>query len=56
MGDGRWAGEIAGRFGDDDIILEKTIDPRCPCTFLRLHADATVILEKSLADAIGYQG
>ena len=38
------------------LLLEKTIDPHCPCTFLRLHADATVILEKSLADAIGYQG
>ena len=37
------------------LLLSDRIDPRCPATFLRLHRDATVILEKSLADEIGYQ-
>ena len=36
------------------LLLSDRIDPRCPCTFLRLHRDATVILEQSLADEIGY--
>ena len=38
------------------LLLDDKIDPRCPCTFLRLHRDATVILTKALADEIGYQG
>ena len=38
------------------LLLSDRIDPRCPCTFLRLHRDATVILEESLADEIGYKG
>ena len=38
------------------LLLSDRIDPRCPCTFLRLHRDATVILEQSLADEIGYKG
>jgi len=37
------------------LLLEDKIDPRWPCTFLRLHRDATVILEQSLADEIGYK-
>ena len=37
------------------LLFSDKIDPRCPCTFLRLHRDATVILERSLADAIGYK-
>ena len=37
------------------LLLSDKIDPKCPVTFLRLHRDATVILEKSLADEIGYQ-
>ena len=36
------------------LLLSDRIDPRCPCTFLRLHRDATVILEESLAKEIGY--
>ena len=36
------------------LLLTDKIDPRCPCTFLRLHRDATVILEESLAKEIGY--
>ena len=38
------------------LLLSDRIDPRCPCTFLRLHRNATVILEESLADEIGYKG
>ena len=38
------------------LLLTDRIDPRCPCTFLRLHRDATVILEESLAKEIGYKG
>ena len=37
------------------LLLTDKIDPHCPCTFLRLHRDATVILEKKLADEIGYK-
>ncbi len=37
------------------LLRSDRIDPHCPCTFLRLHRDATVILEQSLADEIGYQ-
>ena len=37
------------------LLLSDKIDPHCPCTFLRLHRDATVILEQALADEIGYK-
>ena len=36
------------------LLMEDRIDPRCPATFMRLHRDATVIIEKTLADKIGY--
>ncbi len=38
------------------LLMEDRIDPRCPCTFMRMHRDATVIIEKKLADEIGYKG
>ena len=38
------------------LLMADRIDPRCPVTFLRLHRDAVVFLEKSLADEIGYKG
>ena len=38
------------------LLIEKKIDPRCPCTFMRMHRDATVIIEQALADQIGYKG
>ena len=38
------------------LLLSDMIDPHCPATFMRLHRDAVVILEKSLADEIGYMG
>ncbi len=37
------------------LLMDDKIDPHCPATFMRMHRDATVILEKSLADAIGYK-
>ncbi|MBP5255889.1 MAG: glucosamine-6-phosphate deaminase, partial [Clostridia bacterium] len=38
------------------LLLNDKIDPHCPATFMRMHRDATVILEKKLADEIGYKG
>ncbi len=38
------------------LLMEDKIDPMCPATFMRMHRDAVVILEKSLADEIGYKG
>jgi len=38
------------------LLLSDKIDPKCPATFMRMHRDAVVILEKSLADEIGYKG
>ena len=38
------------------LLLGDKIDPHCPCTFMRMHRDATVIIEKKLADEIGYKG
>ena len=37
------------------LLTEEMIDPLCPATFLRLHRNATVIIEKELADRIGYK-
>ncbi len=38
------------------LLLSDKLDPHCPATFMRMHRDVTVILEKSLADEIGYKG
>ena len=38
------------------LLMEDKIDPMCPCTFMRMHRDATVVIEKSLADQIGFKG
>lgn len=38
------------------LLMQDKIDPMCPCTFMRMHRDATVVIEKSLADQIGYKG
>ncbi len=35
------------------MLIDDKIDPHWPTTFMRLHRDATVILEKKLADEIG---
>lgn len=39
----------------EKLLLSDRIDPMCPCTFLRLHRDAVVVIEKALADEIGYK-
>lgn len=36
------------------LLIEGKIDPHCPATFMRLHRDATVVIEESLAKEIGY--
>ena len=48
---------VSGRKADAmrALLLTDRLDPHCPCTFMRLHRDATVILEQSLADEIGYK-
>lgn len=38
------------------LLLSDKLDPHCPATFMRMHRDATVILERALAEEIGYQG
>ncbi len=38
------------------LLMEDKIDPMCPATFLRMHRDATVIIEKELAEKIGFTG
>ena len=36
------------------LLLSDKIDPKCPCTFMRLHREAYVVIEKSLCEEIGY--
>lgn len=36
------------------LLLSDKIDPHCPATFMRMHRDAIVVIEKKLADEIGY--
>ena len=38
----------------EKLLIKDRIDPKCPCTFMRLHRDAIVIIEKKLADEIGF--
>ncbi len=38
------------------LLIDGRIDPHCPCTFMRLHRDAIVIVERDLAKRIGYIG
>lgn len=35
------------------LLIEDKLDPHCPATFMRMHRDAFVFLEKKLADDIG---
>lgn len=37
------------------LLIDDKIDPHCPATFMRMHRNATVILEQALADKIGYK-
>ncbi|MBR6349033.1 MAG: glucosamine-6-phosphate deaminase [Lachnospiraceae bacterium] len=36
------------------LLMEDKIDPMCPATFMRMHRDATVVIEEALAKEIGY--
>ena len=36
------------------LLMSDKIDPKCPCTFMRLHRDAIVVIEEKLAREIGY--
>lgn len=38
------------------LLIDGKIDPHCPATFMRMHRDAIVIIEKKLADEIGFLG
>ena len=38
------------------LLMSDRITPHCPATFMRMHRDATVLIQKSLADEIGYKG
>ncbi len=37
------------------LLMQNKIDPKCPATFMRMHRDAIVVIEKKLADEIGYK-
>ena len=39
-----------------ELLMNDRITTRCPVTFMKLHRDATVFIEKRLADEIGYKG
>ena len=36
------------------LLIGDKIDPHCPATFMRLHRDATVVIEEALAREIGF--
>ena len=38
------------------LLLGDRITPRCPVTLMKIHPDATVIIDRALADKIGYKG
>lgn len=38
------------------LLMDDKITTHCPATFMKLHRDATVFIEKKLADEIGYKG
>ena len=37
------------------LLIEDKITTDCPATFMKLHRDAVVLIEKKLADEIGYK-
>ena len=49
---------INGRKEDaaTQLLLGDRITPRCPVTLMKIHPDATVIIDRALADKIGYKG
>lgn len=38
------------------LLMSDEITTACPATLMKLHQDATVIIDKALADTIGYKG
>ena len=38
------------------LLMSDEISTFCPATLMKLHQDATVIIDKALADTIGYKG
>lgn len=38
------------------LLMDSKVTTACPATFMKLHRNATVILDKKLADEIGYKG
>lgn len=38
------------------LLMDDKVTTGCPATFMKLHRDATVLIEKKLADEIGYKG
>ena len=38
------------------LLLGDKITPHCPVTLMKIHPDATVIIDRALADKIGYKG
>lgn len=38
------------------LLMDGKVTTGCPATFMKLHRDATVLIEKKLADEIGYKG
>ena len=38
------------------LLMDGKVTTGCPATFMKLHRDATVLIEKMLADEIGYKG
>ena len=38
------------------LLLGDRITPRCPVTLTKIHPDATVLIDRALADKIGYKG
>lgn len=38
------------------LLMDEKVTTKCPATFMKLHRDAVVFIEKKLADEIGYKG
>ena len=39
----------------EQLLMTDKITTKCPATFMKLHSDAVVFIEKQLADEIGYK-
>ncbi len=38
------------------LLMTDVISPKCPVTFVKAHRDSTVVIDRELADLIGYKG